>query len=95
MKREFDVNITEPIKKISDYIKKHFPTRCWHIEVTFWDDKDYRIEAVSNYGKRKDSICYRRADNEYFYVKELETGEIQNPCNLSTYDELEHKKLDL
>jgi len=94
MIREFNTNIKEPVRKISKWIEKKFPKRSWHIEAIIWDDMDYKLTFESNWGKRKDEIKYRKADNEYKYIKSIQAGEIKQlavPC----FKEIENKVLKL
>lgn len=66
---DFDLNIENHVKKLTDIADKRFPQRSWVLTISCWQDGDFKIELRSSWGKTHDKFIYRKFIIGYSYMK--------------------------
>lgn len=79
----FDLNINDCVKKLIKQANKRFPKRCWYMLVTFWNDTDFMIELISNWGDKQDCFSYTKSSNKYEYEKQVPKPEFFAPIEVT------------
>ncbi len=70
MKGKFDTNILESLNKLIKFAENKLPeTRSYFVEVTLWDDADFRICLISNWAGKQDRFIYDKSSNKFEYLK--------------------------
>ena len=68
MIRKFDTDITKALNKLIKLAKEKLPeTRAYFVNVTLWDDTDFRIELISNWAGKQDKFVYNKSSNKFEY----------------------------
>ena len=68
--RKVDTNIDEKVNEVIKMFRKRFPkNRNFLIDITLWDDTDFRIELKSSWGGKKDIFSYSKSSNKFEYSK--------------------------
>ena len=63
--KDFDLNISKPLKKLIEISKREHPNKDFYTKVIFWDDNDYKIELTHNNIPIRYIYSYKKLTNEY------------------------------
>lgn len=64
--KNFDLKYEEHLRKLIAYANKTHPHRRWFVNITLWDDTDYKIEVRSSWGVNRYVYGYKKSLNKYF-----------------------------
>jgi len=63
--KDFDLEIERHLKNLISWAKKEHPNKPFYIDITYWEDKDYRIELTHNNLPIRYIYSYHKSEKKY------------------------------